>query len=411
MKTLHEVQFAGSGGDQLSGRLDLPADGDPIACAIFAHCFTCSKNLNVAVNIARALTQRGIATLRFDFTGLGGSEGDFADSSFSSNVGDLVSAAEFLEREWEAPAILIGHSLGGSATLCAAKHIPSAKAVVSIGAPFDPWHAVGLLAEGREQIETSGEATVRIGERPFRVRKQLIDDLREQKLDASLRQLNAALLVMHSPVDQTVGIDNAARIYTAARHPKSFVSLDGADHLLSDSRDACYAGDVIASWVSRYLPAREPSTMDQLRTTARVVTRTGDNFLTDIMADHHGLIADEPTAVGGTDLGPTPYDLLMAGLGACTGMTLRMYADRKKWPLDEVRVHLRHDRIHAEDRDCCEDDADARMDRIRRVVEIRGDGLDEEQRARLLEIADRCPVHRTLEAGVRIETEAGEDGG
>lgn len=408
MKTLHEVSFPGSSGDTLSGRLDLPADGEAVACAIFAHCFTCSKNLNVAVNIARALTQRGIATLRFDFTGLGTSEGEFADSSFSSNVGDLIAAAAFLEGELQAPSILIGHSLGGSATLCAAKHIPSAKAVVTIGSPFDPWHAAGLLGGSHAEIEAAGEATVQIGERPFRIRKQLLEDLREQRLDDSLRDLDAALLVMHSPLDQTVGIENAARIYTAAKHPKSFVSLGDADHLLSDERDACYAGDVIATWASRYLPERPVPTVEELRTTERVVTRTGDSgFLTEIMADHHGLVADEPLAVGGTDLGPTPYDLLLAGLGACTGMTLRMYADRKKWPLDEVRVHLRHDRIHAQDEEACEDDADARVDRIRRIVEICGDDLDDEQRARLLEIADKCPVHRTLEAGVRIETEAG----
>ena len=365
---MRQVSFPGSAGDTLSGRLDLPPDGKPIGCALFAHCFTCSKDLHAARNISRALTQQRIAVLRFDLAGLGRSEGEFADTDFSSNIEDLVAAAGFMEREWEAPAILIGHSLGGAAIICAAERIPSARGVVTIGAPFDPRH------------------------------------------EEALRDLSRALLIFHSPVDQTVGIENAAGIYTAARHPKSFVSLDQADHLLTDERDSCYVGRMIAAWAERYLPAPPPPTLAELREGFRVVTRTGsEGFRTEIMADHHGLVADEPVAIGGADTGPTPYDLLMAGLGACTGMTLQMYARRKKWPLESATVHLRHNRMHAEDCESCEEQDDARMDRIQRVIEVSG-ALDEEQRARLLEIADRCPVHRTLEVGVRIETTAGDGG-
>ena len=408
MKTLQQVSFSGGSGATLAAQLDLPPDGEPIACALFAHCFTCSKDLHAARNISRALTQQRIATLRFDFTGLGRSEGEFADTDFSSNVEDLVAAAAYMEREWEAPALLIGHSLGGAAVICVAERIPSARATVTIGAPFDPWHASGLFAESHDEIERKGEATVTIGERPFRVRKQLLDSLRATRHEEALRDLDRALLIFHSPVDQTVGIENAARIYTAARHPESFISLDQADHLLTDERDSCYVGRMIAAWVERYLPAPSPPTLAELHEGFRVVTRTGsEGFRTEIMADHHGLVADEPVAIGGADTGPTPYDLLMAGLGACTGMTLQMYARRKKWPLESATVHLRHNRIHAEDCESCEEQDDARMDRIQRVVEITG-ALDEAQRARLLEIADRCPVHRTLEAGVRIETTLGE---
>lgn len=400
----HAVTFAGAGGETLSARLDVPADGEPIACALFAHCFTCSKNLNAVVNISRALTQERVAVLRFDFTGLGQSEGDFAATSFSSNVADIVAAAAFVRGQGLAPDMLVGHSLGGAAVVRASRQIDGVRAVATIGMPFDPWHASHLLEGSHEEIEASGEATVKIGGRSFRVRKQLLDDLRAGNLEQDLREMRRPLLVFHSPLDQTVGIENAAQIFQAARHPKSFVTLDRADHLLTDERDSRYVGTVLTAWASRYLPHPEPArTEEELIAENRVVTRTGPGgFRTEIMVRGHGSIADEPVAVGGTDAGPTPYDLLLSALGACTGMTLRMYADRKQWPLEQVTVRLRHEKIHAVDEVHCEDQ-EARIDRIQREVEVTGE-LSPEQRARLIEIADRCPVHGTLSAGVHVET-------
>ncbi|MDQ3607268.1 MAG: alpha/beta fold hydrolase [Gemmatimonadota bacterium] len=397
-----EISFSGAGGEPLSARLDLPVGGTPLTCALFAHCFTCSKNLNAVVNISRALAQQRIAVLRFDFTGLGESEGEFAATNFSSNVEDLVAAARFMEGEGLAPAVLIGHSLGGAAVIRAARRISSARAVVTIGAPFDPWHASRLFDDSREAIETAGEAMVDIGGRSFRVRKQLLNDLRSGNLEEDLRELQRPLLIFHSALDQSVGIENAAEIFHAARHPKSFISLDKANHLLTDERDSRYVAMALAGWASRYLPEPAVTTPEELRD-ARVMTTTGNTgYLTEIMAGGHGLIADEPVGVGGGDAGPTPYDLIMAALGSCTGMTLRMYADRKGWPLEEVEVRLRHGRVHALDEQQCEE-SEVRVDRIERELEIHGP-LDEEQRARLAEIADRCPVHRTLSAGVKIET-------
>lgn len=400
----HAVTFAGASGEALSARLDVPADGEPIACALFAHCFTCSKNLNAVVNVSRALTQERIAVLRFDFTGLGESGGEFAATGFSSNVADLVAAAAFIREQGLAPDVLVGHSLGGAAVIRAAREIQGVRAVATIGAPFDPWHVSHLLESSREEIEELGEATVQLGGRPFRVRKQLLDDLRAGNLETDLRELRRPLLVFHSPLDQTVGIENAGQIFQAARHPKSFVTLDRADHLLTDERDSRYAGTVLASWASRYLAHPEPPrTPEELIAENRVVTRTGsDGFRTEIMVRGHGSIADEPVAVGGADAGPTPYDLLLSALGACTGMTLRMYADRKRWPLQEVTVRLRHEKIHAIDEAHC-DEREARVDRVARDLEITGE-LTSEQRTRLVEIADRCPVHRTVSAGLHVET-------
>ncbi len=398
-----KLQFQGSQGNLLSAQLDLPVDGSPMAYALFAHCFTCTKNLKAVAYISRALTRQRIGVLRFDFTGLGDSEGDFADTNFSSNVGDLVAAARFLEADYAAPRILIGHSLGGAAVLQAAAKIPACRAVATIGAPADPKHVKRLLHDHAHVIAEKGEAMVTLEGRDFKIKKQFLDDLERPRMAAIIKNLKKALLIFHSPVDQIVGIENAAGIFKAARHPKSFVSLDRADHLLTDPADAEYVGIVTAAWARKYMgrPAAEKALKPPVdpRVTARI-GRSG--FRTEIMANGLSLVADEPLAVGGTNTGPTPYDYLTAGLGACTAMTLRMYADRKKWPLEEVVVHLSHAKVHAADCQACES-KEGRVDRIEREVTLVGD-LDEAQQQRLLEIADRCPVHRTLKSEIMIDT-------
>jgi putative redox protein len=395
-------EFTNQQGERLAAALEMPSE-TPLAFAVFAHCFTCSKDVAAASRISRALAARGIATLRFDFTGLGNSEGDFANSNFSSNVEDLVAAAQALASAHRAPAVLIGHSLGGAAVLAAAERIDSVTAVVTIGAPAQPAHVAHLFDDARETIEREGSAGVTLGGRRFTVKKQFLEDLDAQSQLERIGRLRRSLLVMHSPVDDVVGIDNAATIFQAARHPKSFVSLDSADHLLSRREDSEYVADTIATWARRYaVDAARPAALEAVPDQEVLVRETGSGFTQEILTDRHRLLADEPREVGGTDLGMSPYELLMAALGACTTMTLRMYATRRKLPLARVAVRLRHDRIHAGDCADCEND-DARIDRIQRHLTLDGP-LDASQRERLLDIADRCPVHRTLHAGVRVET-------
>ncbi|MEM6264849.1 MAG: bifunctional alpha/beta hydrolase/OsmC family protein [Bacteroidota bacterium] len=395
------VSFENAQGERLAAKLDLPVGEHPRACAIFAHCFTCNKNFLAARNISLALTQKGVAVLRFDFTGLGQSEGDFADTNFSSNVDDLIAAAAFMEEQIGAPEILVGHSLGGAAVLLAGLKIDSVKAVATVGAPADPVHVTHLLQEGENEIEVAGEATVDIGGRPFKIKRQFINDLKALTGSEHIRKLKKALLVLHSPQDNTVGIENARLIYDAAMHPKSFITLDGADHLLSHKEDAIYVGHMIASWAVRYIPA--PEEKDPLVTERQVAVRTGPKgYTTEIVAGNHHLIADEPPSVGGSDLGPTPYGYLLASLGACTSMTLRMYANNKGWDLQEARVHLTHGKDYVDDCVNCEEKP-VKMDVIQREVELEGD-LTQEQRNRLMEIADRCPVHRTLSSEINIRT-------
>ena len=403
-----KITFANEQGVQLAALLDLPEDEQPLAYALFAHCFTCSKNLAAAMHIARALSRQRIAVLRFDFTGLGESEGEFAATTFSSNVRDLIAAARFLEENYQAPRILVGHSLGGTAVLEAAGAIPSVAAVATIAAPSHPRHVAALFKEARKEIERAGEATVRLAGREFDIRREFLDDLESQQTREKVAHLGAALLVMHSPRDLVVGIDNAAEIYQAAKHPKSFISLDPADHLLSRREDSRYAGEMIAAWAKRYLETAEEAAVPAEVIDNRVTARTGaEGFRTDLFANGYALVADEPEAYGGSGQGPSPYDYLQAALGACTGMTVQMYARRKQWPLESAIVRLRHEKIHAEDCEHCEE-KDGKIDRFERELELKG-ALTGEQRQRLLEIAEKCPVHRTLQAEVLIDTRLREE--
>ncbi|QXD15560.1 bifunctional alpha/beta hydrolase/OsmC family protein [Rhodocaloribacter litoris] len=394
------ITFENRNGQRLSARLDLPVDGDPLACALFAHCFTCGKNLRALRYLSEALTEAGIAVLRFDFTGLGESEGDFAETTFSSNVEDLVDAAAFLARSYAPPALLIGHSLGGAAVLQAAAQLDAVRAVATIGAPFDPEHVLHLFEDVLDEIERDGVTRVRLAGRAFTVKKAFVDDLAAQNVRRVLRDLKRPLMLLHAPMDQVVGIDNAALLFEAARHPKSFVSLDRADHLLSNEEDARYAGTVIAAWARRYLGVSQAERKHPDPADNRIVAHIDRaHYRTEILANGHALLADEPRTVGGTNAGPTPYDLLVAALGACTAMTLRMYADRKDWPLESVTVRLLHRKVHARDCDCgAGETSTGKIDLVEREVELAGD-LTREQRGRLVEIANRCPVHRTLTEG------------
>ncbi|MEQ8546533.1 MAG: bifunctional alpha/beta hydrolase/OsmC family protein [Cyclobacteriaceae bacterium] len=395
-----KVSFLNSTGQKLSGKLDFPLASTPKAFAIFAHCFTCSKNLKAVDNISDALTKNDIAVLRFDFTGLGQSKGDFADTNFSSNLADLQKAYDFLEEEFTAPQIIIGHSLGGAAVIHAAGNMQNIKAVVTIGAPSDPLHVKHLLSEGEEEILAKGEANVNIGGRNFKIKKQFIDDLEKNDAKNVISELDRALLVMHSPQDEIVGIQNAEEIYLAARHPKSFVTLDGADHLLKRKEDSLYVGHIIGPWASRYIEAQE---REEIPPEGEVWARIGaKGFLTEITAGEHNLIADEPESSGGTDFGPSPYGYLLSALGACTAMTLRMYADHKKMDLTEVKVKLTHDKVHLEDGEQSEN-SKGKIDQIKRLIKLEGN-LTEGERKRLIEIADRCPVHKTIEGKPQIIT-------
>ena len=399
--------FPGAQGQNLSGRLDSP-DTPPRAYALFAHCFTCGKDVLSASRIAAALAERGIATMRFDFTGLGSSDGEFANTHFSSNVEDLLAAAAHLRSQGRAPSLLIGHSLGGAAILAVAGQVPEAQAVATIAAPFEPSHVLHLLEADLPEIEARGEAGVTLGGRPFTIRRSFLHDLRNQPEQARrIAALGRPLLVLHAPQDATVSIDSAEQIFATARYPKGFVALDGADHLLTRRKDADYVAGLLSAWAGRYLPeaaAAEAAAPPQGLVTVEE-TRHG-KFQQIVQMGKHRMLADEPVAQGGFDSGPGPYDLLLAGLGACTSMTLRLYAERKGLPMGPVKVTLSHRKIHAEDCAECETKTGL-LDEITREIRLTGP-LDAAQRARLLEIADKCPVHRTLESEVVIKTHEAE---
>ncbi|SHI62445.1 bifunctional alpha/beta hydrolase/OsmC family protein [Aquimarina spongiae] len=399
--SLSKVSFINSEGQKLSGRLELPADQHPHNFALFAHCFTCNKNLSAVRNISRGLTSQGFGVLRFDFTGLGESEGDFEDTNFSGNVEDLVAAANFLKEEYQAPTVLIGHSLGGAAAIFAASELDSIKAVVTVGAPSNPKHVTHLLKSNLEEIEANGKAVVNLSGRDFTIKKQFIDDLQTKSLPEVAKNLNKALLVMHSPQDLTVEIKNAEEIYIAAKHPKSFVSLDGADHLLMRKEDSVYVGKVIAGWASRYVDIPEtPKINSQHQVVASLDDSEG--YTTKMKVGNHYMVADEPESVGGKDFGPSPYELVSAGLSACTAMTIKMYVARKGWKLENVEVHTSYGKTHAIDCENCED-PNAIIDTFEREIKLEGE-LDEKQIKRILQIADKCPVHKTLHSETQVIT-------
>ena len=396
-----KVTFSNSNGHDLSGRLETPAF-QPKAYALFAHCFSCSKDIAAATRVSRSLCDHGIGVLRFDFTGLGNSEGDFSSTNFSSNLKDLFAASEFLNKYYKAPELLIGHSLGGAAVLMAASKLEKAKAVATIGAPSDPAHIQHLFQTEMDKIETQGKASVQIAGRTFEIQKQFIDDLKEQKLTTHLSKLKKPLLVFHSPLDKVVSIEHARELYETASHPKSFISLDQADHLLSHRKDSEFVANTLAAWSSHYLN-NEIQSKNSLKEGKVSVEETDGKFGQNIQAGKHKLYADEPVSMGGQDAGPSPYDFLLAGLGACTSMTIRMYAEHKKIPLEHVSVLLSHQKIHANDCESCETQS-GKIDLIERKIDLKGK-LSQEQKEKLLKIADRCPVHRTLHSEIKIKTQ------
>ncbi len=400
-----KLEFDGENGAKLAARLDLP-QGKPRAFALFAHCFTCSKDLNATRRIAVGLAEKGIAVLRFDFTGLGSSEGEFASTNFSSNVADLLRACEMLRKDFEAPSLMIGHSLGGAAVLVAAGQVPEVRGVVTIGAPADASHVLHSFAAKVETIETEGKAEVHLAGRAFTIEKQFLDDLSATSVKQHISALKKPLLVFHSPIDQIVGIENAAEIFMAAKHPKSFISLDHADHLLSKDEDARFVAAAIAAWSERYLPQIENETETEQHQAA-IISETGaSKFQNTVMVGKHHLMADEPVSFGGANSGLSPYDFLSAGLGACTNMTLRMYVERKKWDVGLIEVEVSHEKIHAADcLECSQElkDSNARIDIFHRKISVKA-GLDREIVDRLAEIADKCPVHKTLHGQSRITT-------
>ena len=398
---IKKVTFLNNENQELVGRLELPTNQNPHNFAVFAHCFTCNKNLSAVKNISKALIKNGFGVLRFDFTGLGESDGDFEDTNFSGNVNDLISASHFLETNYKAPSLIIGHSLGGAASIFAASEIKSIKAIATIGAPSNPKHVQHLLKSSIDEINTNGKAVINLSGRNFTIKKQFLEDLETKSLPETIDRINKALLVIHSPQDRIVNIKNAEEIYKAASHPKSFVSIDGADHLLMNRADSVYVGNVISNWAERYI---ETPKAELLNTKHQVVASLDaiDGFTTQMKLGHHYLIADEPLSYGGNDFGPSPYELVSAGLSACTAMTIQMYVKRKAWDLQNVEVHTSYGKKHATDCEHC-DRKEAKIEVFNREIRLEGN-LSEDQIKRILQIADKCPVHRTLHNDIQVIT-------
>ncbi len=390
--------------NKLQAYIELTENQKPNHFAIFAHCFTCSSSLSAVRNISRALTNHGFGIVRFDFTGLGRSEGEFADSHISANVDDLIAVSDFIKEHYEAPSLLVGHSLGGAAVLVAASKLDNIKAVATVGAPATISHVKHLFSHGIDDIKNKGRVAVNIGGRPFKIDEEFVSDFDKTDLPAVVKALRKPLLILHSPTDTIVGIKNAEQLYNNAHHPKSFVTLDDADHLLSKTRDSSYAGDIIGAWVKRYFPQQENKMLDT--SGEQLVAHLNlkeDNFTTTIQTAKHNFIADEPDSVGGDDFGPSPYDFISAGLAACTVMTLKIYAERKKWDLQEVYAHITYSKKHSDDL-MLDVDKPTRIDHLSKKLTFIGD-LDESQRQRLKEIASKCPVHKTLQSEIIIDTE------
>ena len=401
-----QVGFANAQGLELAGRLDLPS-GPARAIALFAHCFSCSKDLLAAGRIAQALNDEGFGVLRFDFAGLGKSAGNFSDTNFSSNVDDLVAAAAWLREHHSAPAVLVGHSLGGAAVVAAAHRLPEVRAVATIGAPSNVEHVLDHFADQLATIENEGEANVLLAGRPFRITRQFLDDAREQDIRAAVHTLGRPLLVMHAPGDTVVGIDNAAALYAAARHPKSFIGIDGADHLLTTAADARFAGSMIAAWASRYVErGAEPPPAPAV---GILITESGVSRLQNwvVAANRRPLLADEPARVGGSDTGYGPFQWVAIGLAACTSMTLRLYADVKQMPLEHVEVAVTHSKRPAPPLDREATTAAGTIDVFDLTVRVRG-SLEAEALSRLEAIANRCPVHKLLAPGGLVQIVAFE---
>ncbi len=398
---LQKISFTNIHGETLVGRLAMPADQHPHNFVLFAHCFTCNKNFSAIRNISRALTSKGFGVLRFDFTGLGESEGEFGDTNFSGNVADLLEAANYLKEHHASPSVIIGHSLGGAAAILASQEISSIKAIATIGSPSDPKHVTHIFKDQLETIKDTGDAEVNIGGRSFTIKNQFLKDIQSHTLKERIKSNRKALLVLHSPQDSVVQIKNAEEIYLAAHHPKSFVSLDGADHLLSNEEDGHYTGNLIAAWAQRYLEIPQTKPVDTKHEVVASLNKE-DGFTTAMKIGNHYFTADEPVSFGGNNFGPSPYEYVSAGLSACTAMTIQMYAKRKKWPLENVEVHTSYKKVHMEDCENCES-KDAKIDTFEREIRLAGT-LAAPQIAKILEIADKCPVHRTLENKVHINT-------
>lgn len=399
---IHKVSFKNKDEEKLAGRLELPLDQNPHNFVLFAHCFTCTKNLIAVKNIGRALTRVGFGVLRFDFTGLGESEGDFENTNFSGNVNDLIEAAQFLEKNYMVPSLIIGHSLGGAAAVFAASKLPSIKAVAVINSPSKPDHVMHLLKDSTAEINKRGKAKVNLGGMDFTIKKQFLDDIQNKSLKNVVTDFRKAILILHTPQDKVVNIKNAEELYIAAHHPKSFISLDRADHLLSDKKDSQYVGEAIAGWASRYIDIPEE---EKIKSKSKVAASLNgkDDFTTQLKLGDHTGVADEPKTFGGNNYGPTPYEYISAGLAACTAMTIQMYAKRKNWEVKNVTVHIDYSKEHAIDCEACEEKS-AKIDTFSRQIKFQGN-LSEEQTKKLLEIADKCPVHRTFTSKIQIKTE------